>query len=143
MKTQGMAVGICLEQPALFEMVEKLVKISSFAATKNHSHIINDVPDSLAIKADPVVLASIIGNLLNTVVSHAKDSCIRISAKIYHDIILIHIKDSNSFNSYAVNAGLQMVQPMAEKIGGFLEITSQRHKETTIAFSFLNLREAA
>ncbi|MES1215197.1 MAG: hypothetical protein ABUT20_06765, partial [Bacteroidota bacterium] len=59
--------------------------------------------------------------------------------KVYHDVVLMHVKDNNTSNSYALGSSLSQVQPLVNSIRGFVDITSMRLKETTIAFSFSNL----
>lgn len=110
----------------------------------NRSNLLqNHVPEDMEVKGDVKVISSVIKGLLHAVISNAKGSCIRVTAKTYHNVVLLHVKDSSSYNNYAVTAGLQKVQPLAEQVGGFLEITSQRQLETTIAFSFMNVQRAA
>jgi hypothetical protein len=89
------------------------------------------------------MLASVISSLLHTVVTHTENSCIRIAAKEYGDIILVHLKDSSNFNNYAVANDLQQIQALAKKMGGCVSITSRREENTIIAFSFPNIPNAA
>lgn len=130
-----------VQTTTLHDLLDQLLRSFRPTATKNGCQLLNDVTESITIHTDEQVLSSIIGDVLHTVISNAKDSNIRISAKVYSNIIVLHVKDQSSFNNYAVSAGLQKLQPLAEKIGGYLDITSYRLKETTIAFSFLNLEE--
>jgi hypothetical protein len=46
-------------------------------------------------------------------------------------------------HDHAISAGLHQIQPLAEKLGGCISITNNRIKGTTVAFTFLNLTEAA
>jgi signal transduction histidine kinase len=112
-------------------------------ADQNKCVFLNDIPARLFLGTDPVQIATVLKDLLFAVVSHAKDTCIQLSAKIYTDVVLIHVKDCSTFNSYAVESGLQRLKPIAESMGGFLSITSLRKKVTTVAFCFPNLPLAA
>lgn len=112
-------------------------------AVRRKSFIVNEIPREFHIAADENMLASVLGSLLHTVVTHTENSCIRIAAKEYGDIILVHLKDSSNFNNYAVANDLQQVQALAKKMGGCVSITSRREENTVIAFSFPNIPQAA
>ncbi|HEX7904479.1 MAG TPA: hypothetical protein VF487_11415 [Chitinophagaceae bacterium] len=118
------------------------VLLNSFRPTaiRNGSILVNDIPKDIQIDADRDLLASVLGGLLAHVITIAKDSCIQISAKVYTNVILLHIKDHNTISSISIENNLQL---LAEKMGGFVGVSSQRKKLTTIAFSFPNLPVAA
>jgi hypothetical protein len=120
----------------LNELVERLAAGILPTAVRKKSFIVNDVPAELFIDTDEDVLAAVLSSLLQTVVNHAENSCIRVTAKAYGDIIIVNITDSNTANSYAVASALPRVQPLAEKIGGYLSMIRQWEKITTITFSF-------
>ena len=106
-------------------------------AVRNGSLIVNDVPEKLDVRIDENVMGTIINGLLYAVVSNTKDSCIRVSAKeTYGNMIEVFIKDDNSCHTYAVACNLQEMVPLAEKIGGAINITNQHQNVTTIAFRF-------
>ena len=127
----------------LDKLAEDMIKSFSPLATRNKSFFLNDIPGHLYIDTDPDIVAAIISGLLSAVVKNAKESCIRLSAKIYGNVILMHIKDYNSINYCPVENTLKKLQPMAEKVGGSVSVTSQRHNVATFAFSFPNLPMAA
>jgi signal transduction histidine kinase len=112
-------------------------------AHHHRNSVQNDITCELPISADEEMLTSVLSGMFHAVVSQARNSSIRVMAKTYNDIVLVHVKDSNTCNSYAVASGLARFRAMAEKMGGYLDITSQRSKETTVAFSFPNLPFAA
>ncbi|HTD94975.1 MAG TPA: hypothetical protein VK644_14215 [Chitinophagaceae bacterium] len=141
MKSTGIA--LVAQASALCELVDKLIKTSSIAATRNRSFIINNVPEGLSVTADENILSTIISVLLQYVVNHARDTCITISAKAYNDVVLMHVKDANGCSNDGISYGVQQVQHLARKMGGFLDVTSYRRRETTIAFTFPNLKAAA
>ncbi len=123
---------------SLQHIVQSLVVNYHTAAVSQNSFFVNEVPATLAIAADKGTLTDLLGNIFSLVANYCRDTCIKISAKAYHDVIVMHIKDTSTFNNYVLTSQLQNLQTGADKIGGFLEITSQRKKETTIAFSFIN-----
>jgi len=126
---------------SLQQVVRRLLTIYQPLAVKQNSLFINDVPPALTILTDRTVVSGLLGDLLSMLARCCRNTSIKISAKAYHDIILMHIKDTSTFNSYAISSELQHMQLLSGKIGGYLDLTSQRKKETTIAFSFINRSE--
>lgn len=123
---------------ALHIMVSRISATSLPTATRKNSFIINDVPADLQAMTDEHMLATIVGSLLNTVITHTENCCIRISAKLYGRVVLLQLKESHSGNGSAFAANLRQVQQLAEKIGGSVSVSNERHETTTIVFSFVN-----
>jgi hypothetical protein len=123
---------------SLQHIVQSLVSNYQNVATTQNSFFVNEVPPTLCISTDRGLITTLLENLFSLVTGYCRDTCIKISAKAYHDVIVMHIKDTSTFNNYVLTSQLQNLQIGADKIGGFVEITSQRKKETTIAFSFIN-----
>lgn len=127
----------------LQNLVDGLIKKQLAIAVRNNSFIINNVPPKLSISGYENVVASVINSLLHSVIINARETCISISAKeLYGKTVVVSVKDSNSYNTYAVACSLQDVVLQAEMIGGNIDITSQRQKITTIAFRFPIVQEA-
>jgi hypothetical protein len=125
------------EPSSLYKVVDNSINKYLNAARSNSNSLINNVNDKLNILVDETVIGTVIGGLLNAVISHVKESHIYISAKeLYGKIVEINVKDDNCYNTYAVALSLQDIVPLAEKIGGNLNITNQRQKITTISFQF-------
>ena len=121
----------------LEKVINPLVKSILPLAVRNKSFIINEVSSQLSIAGDVSALASVINGLLYSVIINAKETCIRISAKmLYGNTAVISVKDGNSFNTFGVACGLQDVVPLAQKMGGDINISSERQRITTIAFKF-------
>jgi len=112
-------------------------------AVRRNSFIVNEIPGKFYIATDENMLASVLSSLLHTVVTHTENSCIRIAAKEYGNVILVHMKDSRNFNNYPVANDLQQIQALAKKMGGCVSISSRRDENTIIAFSFPNIPHAA
>jgi hypothetical protein len=122
---------------SLYQLVENNIKRYLNAAKSNSNSLINNVSDKLKVHADELVIGSIIGGLLNAVITHVRESHIYITAKeVYGKMIEINVKDDNCYNTYAVALSLQDVVKLAERIGGQLDISNQRQKITTITFRF-------
>jgi hypothetical protein len=123
---------------ALHLMVSRILASSLPSATRKNSFIINDVPGDLEANTDENMLATIFGSLLNTVITHTENCCIRISAKVYGKVVLLHLKETHRLNTPAFAFNLRQVQQLAEKIGGTVSISNNRNEPTTIVFSFIN-----
>lgn len=137
MKTDYTIPGDINPIRSLYQLVDNNVKNYLSVARRNSNSFINNVSDKLRINANESVLNSVIGGVLNAVVTHVRESHIQISAKeLYGKMIEVNIKDDNCYNTYAVALSLQDIVPLAEKIGGRIDITNQRQKITTVSFRF-------
>ncbi len=123
----------------LHQLTDGLVNGFLPEAASNNNVFINEIPDQLHLATDRHMLASVLGGLLSAVVSYTKDSNIRLSAKIYGNVVLVQLKESTSFNTNAVENEVRKLQPLAEKMRGSVCVTSQRKNITTITFGFPNL----
>src|SRR5688500_19940374 len=123
----------------LHEVVDQLVTSFTAKAISNKNLFVNEIPGHLQLVRDPQVIASVLGGLLSTIVSYAKDSCIQLSAKMYGNVILVRVKNSGGFNIKGIENQVQTLLPLAERMRGSIGFTSQRNNITTICFGFSNL----
>ncbi|HET6996438.1 MAG TPA: hypothetical protein VFI06_15695 [Chitinophagaceae bacterium] len=122
------------------EVVNDLTLSSPQLAGK--SRIINQVAADLIINTCEETLAAVIQGMLHAIIANATEGDIQVSAReIFGNTIRISVKDNNCYNTYAVACALQKIVPLAEQIGGFLNIMNQRQKITTIEFSFPYTKE--
>lgn len=122
---------------SLYQVVDNNVKHYLNAAQRNSNSFINNVNDKLRVDVNESILNSVIGGVLYALVAHVRDSHILISAReLYGKMIEVNVKDDNCYNTYAVALSLQDVVPLAEEIGGSIDITNQRQKITTVSFRF-------
>ena len=128
---------------ALHLMVNHLTVKTLPNAIRKGSVLINEIAREIYVKTDAGELSLVLGNLLQTIIQHTRDSKIRISAKTYGNVMLLHIKEDSKLNSPAFASSLVDVQRLADKIGGCVSVTSYRNKVTTVACGFLNLPVAA
>lgn len=145
METQSVTLELkdSASSSSLHYLVGQLASSLAPAATRNKNHIINNVQHDICSLANENVIATILGRLLNVVIMHTENSCVRISAKNYGNVTLLHVKDDGCLNYDSISHNLNEIQSMAEGIGGFVGFTSFRNKLTTIAFSFMNVKAAA
>ena len=123
----------------LHQLMDCLVDSFLSKASSNNNHFINEIPDQLHLATDRQMLATILSGLISAVDTYAKDSCIRLSAKVYGNVVLVQVKESTSLNNNAFESEVYKLQPLAEKMRGCVFVTSQRQKLTTITFGFPNL----
>ena len=128
---------------SLHHLVNRLSESLETAARNNKSLILNNVPEDICSELNVNMVASVLSRLMNIVILHTENSCIRISAKTFGNVVLIHVKDDGCLNYDSISHNLAEIQSQAEKIGGFVGFTSYRNKLTTIAFSFMNVKDAA
>jgi hypothetical protein len=127
----------------LNQLVSRLVNTHLSLAVRNHSFFINDIPGSLTIDHNREWIASVISGLLSTITSHAKNTCIRLSARKHDHTIVLTIQESGKTNSYTMASELKQAYSLAEKIGGCLSVSVAVMENTTILFSFPNLPSIA
>ncbi|HKZ64772.1 MAG TPA: hypothetical protein VJ111_00380 [Chitinophagaceae bacterium] len=123
----------------LRELTDRLINPYIDKAGHNKSFFVNEIPDHLQLCTDTQMFASVLSGLLSAIVSYTRDSCIRMTAKVYGSVVLLKLKDSNSSDIYGIEAEVQKFKPLAEKIRGSVHVTNQRKKLTTITFGFPNL----
>jgi len=127
----------------LQETVNRILASCMPSATRKNSFIINDVPTGMHVSTDEQRVASVFGAILNAVITHTENTCIRISAKFYGKVVLLHLKETHRLNSSAFVANFRQIQQLAEKIEGTVSISNHEGEATTIVFSFQNNLSAA
>jgi hypothetical protein len=131
------------EGVALQKLVSHLVAGIVPAAVHRNNFLVNDIPGGLMVQANAERVTAVLTSLFNSILPYVENSCIRITAKVFGNVVLVQLRDHTGINSYFIEQHITEFLPMAEKIGGYIGITSQRDKETTIVFSFLNMRAVA
>jgi signal transduction histidine kinase len=125
------------QEVGLHLMINQLSASTMPIATRKSSFIVNDIPAELSVKADPQKLAAVLGTLLHTMISQSNNSCIRISAKTYGNVMLVHIRNDRHHSGQAFASSLEEAQQIAQKLGGTVTVNNYRDGATTITFSFL------
>lgn len=113
------------------------------SATRKRSFIVNDVPADMQVNTDENMVATVFGSLLNTVISHTENSCIRISASLSGKVVFLNLKENYKLNGPEFIDKLRLSQQLAAKIGGSIVVSNGNAHSTTIVFSFLNAPLAA
>jgi len=124
-------------------LVEQLILSFQPIAVRHGSVILNDVPVDLYVNADKDILVKVISSLLSSVISSSRNSYIRINTKRYNNIILLHLKDSNTAFTYSSIDDWQEINMLAGKLGGCIIEDEIRKKHGTLTFSFCSMANAA
>ena len=143
MKTQSaiLEAGDVFIPMSLHHLVNRLSESLEPAVRRNKNLILNNIQEDICPEINENMVASVLSRLMNLVILHTENSCIRISAKTFGNVVLIHVKDDGCLNYDSISLKLTEIQAQAEKIGGFVGFTSYRNRLTTIAFSFMNVKE--
>lgn len=131
--------GLPSSPKTIFQLVKLLAANALPSASRNNSFIVNEVPASIKMIADENMLATVLSRLLYSLVNHSENSCIRITANEYDDIVFVHLKSNRSINNDAIDNDLQSVQSYAKKMNGNIGLTKDEAKVTGIVFSFPNM----
>jgi hypothetical protein len=123
---------------SLYDLIDNTIRSSLPFTLRNHNLILNEISSGFMVHCEKQSLAAVIKEVLNAIMEFSKSSYIRISAKRYHEIVLVHFKDFNILNKSQPPYKLQPVQQLASEIEGYVGITSYRQYETTIALSFVD-----
>jgi hypothetical protein len=122
----------------LHQLVDRLITSFSPAALRNHIFFVNEIPVNLQVEHNNECVASVISGMITSVISDSKENCIRFTAKKFGHVLVLELAE-NGAAQHHLNADLQQMQHLAEKIGGCLFINTQSPNKTLLSFSFPNL----
>ena len=120
-------------------LLNELVSELPGLITGNRIVVENAVPAELQMFADKSVVLPLIYELLTTVVSNARNTCISISAEKYRDVVTLRVVDRNNYNGYALSFSLLSVGRHARYIGGDISVDGIQKKVATVSLSFPDL----
>jgi|GEM_PF-4037217 len=107
-------------------------------ATENQCVFINDIPAHLSLETDAQRLKGLLRKLFSLVVTHTKDSYIRLRTKVYGNVVLLHMEDVISDLNKLENE-LKQLQPAAEQMMSTVMTNSWRKNHVVVTFGFTNL----
>ncbi|TMI71689.1 MAG: hypothetical protein E6H09_13195 [Bacteroidetes bacterium] len=128
----------------LHQLVDEVVKDLSLSSPQltGKSRVINQVATDLVINTCEETFFAVIHGMLHAIIANATEGDIQVSAReLFGNTVRISVRDNNCYNTYAVACALQRIVPLAEQVGGFLNIMNQRQKITTVEFSFPYTKE--
>lgn len=117
-------------------LVNNLAVNLTGALHQNKIGIINEVSPELKMLADLNHVVPVINEILTTVVTNARNTCILITAEKFGDIVTLNIQDRNNFNGYALSFSLMSIGQQARFIGGNISIDGAQKRVATVSFSF-------
>jgi hypothetical protein len=121
---------------SLRKLISRLVSSASHTAALNKVCILNEVAAQFRIPDEQVKVISVIKELLTTMASNARNTCISVTAEKYTDIIILNFEDQNNYNGYALSFSLMAIEQHARFAGGDISIEGAQKKVATVSFSF-------
>ncbi len=109
-------------------------------AEKNKSKIVNDVSPDLLVQTDVNLLNKVISGLFSEIVPQCENCCIRLSAKCFHNVVLLRITNTSGSQAIHHIEKLEEISQLAEKLGGCITYNNQHFNETSFVLSFFNSR---
>lgn len=131
-----MSIAFSSYPTGLREITDHLISVFANKAGLKGSFFINDVPGDLPVHSDRQTVTSVLTGVLSALVLNSRDSCIRMSAKVYGQVVLLKVKDSNSSDIDGIETEISKFKPLAEKMRGSVHVTNYRKKLTTVTFGF-------
>lgn len=127
----------------LHRFVDELLTGLIPLAVSRRSLIINQIDRNIELGSDENMLAYVLWNLLNRVVSSTQDECIQIESVCNGDHTMIRVRNAGVYFYRTVSHGFRQVQYAAEKIGGSISIDYTGHTSTSVALTIQNDQRAA
>lgn len=121
----------------------KLINGMQPAAVRQNSFIINDISPAIMVTTDENLLTAIVNDLLAVIVSRNKNSCIRLTAKPFTNVVLLHIQDQNKAIRETSMSDFDDLQPHAAKVGGCITINNRKKESATLVLSLLDYASVA
>ena len=128
---------------ALHKLVDQLMKGLLPLAVRRKSFILNNIDRDFRLNTDEDMLALVLWNMLNGAVTNTENECIHVDAVLNGHCTMIQVKDKGSYFYSSISDRLKQLQPVVEKLGGFISIYSDTIKGTTIAFTISNEQKVA
>lgn len=107
------------------------------AVSSGKVFIANDVNPGFHVETEGTYLRAIIRRLLETAVLHSSGSQIKIWAKQFHNLTVLHLKYKDERPEVELQKMIAHLEPFAERMGGCLYLTSHLPNDISIAFTFL------
>ena len=130
------------KDPSLQSVVNDLIRESAPLAVHNRNYIVNNIPADLCIETSGLMVSAVLNKLFHTVIRHAQNSVILISARVYGMTILIQVKSKGVISpGFVEEIGHACLK--AQKTGGIIEVIQCESGQASVAYCFLNVAGAA
>ncbi|UAY51392.1 hypothetical protein [Ferruginibacter albus] len=127
----------------LHRLVSKILQSYLPIATDKKTLLVNDIDEKIVANINGTHLSGVIDSIINMLIINSENNCIWLTAKRFHDVVLIHAKNNKPFDVYLNKREIEKLQDIAQKAGGCISINVHTIGNTTIVFSFVNLAVAA
>lgn len=134
----GYAGAICTGI-SLHQMVNRLIFTVRGGMADSAHLLVNEVPEDIRISANEEKIATVIHELLSSVLLNARNGEIYIGANRFRDVVILEIQDRNNYNGYALGCRLKTVEPEVSRMGGYMTTEGLQKLIATVSFSFPNL----
>ena len=121
---------------SLQHVVSNLVNSFLPEAKRNHTELVNEVRQEIALGAKDGRIMEVISELLETVIANSNHGEIHITAERFSDTILLQIQERNNNNGYALAYRVESIERIAQSTGGHITINGPQKRVATISYSF-------
>ena len=126
------------ESIILNRFVAKIISTFQYVAISKKNHFINDIEPYATVSTDAIVLRKVLSNILNSILRQCENCDIRLSAKMFHCVVLMHITIIDGFQGVLQVDDINEINDLTEVLGGCLLYNNQHLKESTFSLCFLN-----
>ena len=130
------------KDPTLFSLVNDLIHESAALTVHNRNYVVNNIPADLCIETNDSMVSGVLNKLFHTIIRHAQNSVILISAKVYGMTVLVQVKSKGTI-SPGLSEEIGHACIKAQKTGGIIEMIQCETEQASIAYCFLNVAGAA
>ncbi|MGZ8558694.1 MAG: hypothetical protein ACXWWC_10185 [Chitinophagaceae bacterium] len=109
----------------------------------NNIVVKNAVSAELKMLGGQSGVVAVINEILTTVLSNARNTCILVTAEKYSDIVTLNFEDGNNFNGYALSFSLMLIAQHARFEGGDISIRGAQKRVAIVSFSFPDMPVAS
>jgi len=127
---------------SLHQLVNDLLASLQPLAMKRNNIVLNGVPQGLCFIAEENVMAYVLWNIINTVVSNKKNECIHVQTLVDDDRTMICVKDAGNYLYRSLASEYRKLQDAAEQVGGCINVYNDEKYGSNIVFSISNTRMA-
>ena len=127
---------------SLHQLVDDLLVSLNPLAQKNNNIVVNGVPPGLCFIAEENILAYVLWNLLNTVVTEKKNECIHVNTLVDDNRTMICVNDAGTYLYRSLAPEYRKLQDAATQLGGSINLYNDEKYGNNLALSISNTRMA-
>ena len=138
MKPATLTLPAKFQHIGLKSAIDKLLVTYLPQAVANKTVMINRVEEDTQLIVEIDTFTQVLASVISIMSRYTNQSCISVSTKSFHSIVLIHFRDNSILNEPAAVVELQKLQPFAEKLGGSITVNIAPSQLATVTLSLLN-----